>query len=120
MGVARGLQFRNSVTGGGTGAAKGFGHFFEGGRTAKASELAADALRQGFTAQKATAGPLKFIDGNGVVRLTLKQGSNRTPGSNFAHAEFRNAAGQRVDAFGSAVTRTSPGNHTPIDFDFLP
>lgn len=102
------------------GAAKGFGHFFEGGRAAKASELSADALRQGFTAPKATAGPLKFVDGNGVVRLTIKQGSSRPPGSSFAHAEFRNAAGQRVDALGNLVTRTSPGNHTPINFDLLP
>lgn len=33
------------------------------------------------------------------------------------HVEMRNAAGQRVDPFGNAVTRRSPGNHTPIEWD---
>jgi len=33
------------------------------------------------------------------------------------HVEIRNAAGQRIDPYGNTVTRRSPGNHTPIEWD---
>ena len=59
----------------------------------------------------------KYVDENGVNRLTIKQGSSRAPGSADPHAEFRDASGQRVDPAGNPVTRKSPGNHSEIDFD---
>jgi hypothetical protein len=30
---------------------------------------------------------------------------------------MRNAADHRIDPFGNLVTRKSPGNHTPIQWD---
>ena len=83
----------------------------------KASELIDFATRQGWTRSQTATGPIKFVDNNGVTRLTIKSGSPRAPGSNFPHVEVRNAAGQRVDPYGNAVTRRSPGNHTPIEWD---
>ena len=62
-------------------------------------------------------GPLKYVDENGIPRVTIKQGSSRAPGSSDQHVEFKDATGQRTDAFGNPVTRKSPDNHTPIDFD---
>jgi hypothetical protein len=101
----------------GRGAPKNLSDFFKAGRTAKASELAEWARAQGWTVRQTPTGPLKFVDEKGVVRVTLKSGSSRAPGSNFPHAEFRNAAGQRVNPSGNPVTRTSPDNHTPIQWD---
>lgn len=62
-------------------------------------------------------GPLKYVDKKGIIRLTLKQGSSRTPGSNQPHAELRNAKGIRIDPQGNPVTRRSLANHTFIDWD---
>ncbi|WP_241072541.1 hypothetical protein [Achromobacter xylosoxidans] len=100
--------------------AKGTGNvadLFSSGRTAKASELKRYAEGQGWKASQTEGGPLKYVDDNGVARLTIKQGSSRAPGSADPHVEFKNATGQRTDPFGNAVTRKSPDNHTPIDFD---
>jgi RHS repeat-associated protein len=120
--VARGLSnlFRRAWRGifGGAARAKTLDELFKTGRLAKASEIAEWAKAQGWTARQTPNGPLKFIDENGVVRVTLKSGSSRAPGSNFPHVELWNAAGQRVDPSGNAVTRTSPGNHTPIQWDW--
>lgn len=33
------------------------------------------------------------------------------------YVEFKDATGQRTDAFGNPITRKSPDNHTSIDFD---
>jgi hypothetical protein len=85
--------------------------------SAKASELVDFAGKQGWTRVQTATGPIKYVDENDVVRLTIKSGSPRAPGSNFPHVEVRNAAGQRVDSYGNAVTRRSPGNHTPIEWD---
>ena len=90
---------------------------FAGGRTPTASELSNWAAQQGWKPSQSATGPLKYTDANGIVRLTLKRGSSRAPGSGSPHAEFRNAAGQRVDRAGSPVDRRSPGNHTPIIYD---
>ena len=119
--IARGLSnlLRRAWRGifGGAARATTLDDLFKAGRLAKASEIAEWAKTQGWKARQTPNGPLKFIDENGVVRVTLKSGSSRAPGSNFPHVELRNTAGQRVDPSGNAVTRTSPGNHTPIQWD---
>jgi filamentous hemagglutinin len=94
----------------------GVGDLFEG-RTAKASELKTFAEQQGWEPSQSGNGPLKYVDENGVTRLTIKQGSSRAPGSDGPHVELRDASGQRIDPAGNPVSRNSPGNHTPIDFD---
>lgn len=96
---------------------KNFTDLFANGRTPKASELKAYAESQGWTPSQTPNGPLKYTDSNGVVRLTIKQGSSRAPGSANPHVEIRDANGQRTDPFGAPVTRKSTGNHTPIDWD---
>jgi hypothetical protein len=88
-----------------------------GGSPATASQLEDFGASQGWTRTQNPAGPIKYVDENGVTRLTIKSGSPRAPGSNFPHVEIRNAAGQRIDPYGNAVTRASPGNHTPITWD---
>lgn len=87
------------------------------GGAAKASDLVEFGTAQGWRRVQTATGPIKYVDANDVARLTIKRGSPRAPGSNFPHVELRNAAGQRVDPLGRAVTRRSPGNHTPIDWD---
>lgn len=87
------------------------------GGAGRASDIEKWALKQGWTRQQTDGGPPKFIDENGRVRVTIKKGSPRTPGSENPHVELRNAAGQRIDASGKPVTRNSPGNHTPIHWD---
>jgi hypothetical protein len=90
---------------------------FERGRTPKASELKKFAEEQGWKPTQTANGPLKYIDENGINRLTIKQGSSRAPGSSNPHMELRDASGQRIDPAGNPVNRKSPSNHTPIDFD---
>lgn len=85
--------------------------------SATASGLVNFAESQGWTRIQTATGPIKYVDENGVTRLTIKNGSPRAPGSNFPHVEMRNAAGQRVGPYGNAVMRRSPGNHTPITWD---
>lgn len=63
---------------------------------------------------------IKYTDDNGVTRMTIKEGSPRTPGSEHPHVEIRNPEGERTDPFGNSVTRKSPDNHTPIDWDLPP
>lgn len=87
------------------------------GRTPAASEIVAWAEAQGFSLTQTATGPMKFVDANGVVRVTVKRGSSRAPGSGNPHVELRDASGQRIDPMGNAVTRKSPGNHTPIEWD---
>ncbi|WP_153786570.1 DUF637 domain-containing protein [Pseudomonas sp. EMN2] len=99
------------------GRVKGVDKLFEAGRTPKASELRQYAENKGWKATQTDGGPLKYVDENGVPRVTIKQGSSRAPGSAGPHVEFKDATGQRIDAFGNPVTRKSPGNHTSIDFD---
>ena len=67
--------------------------------------------------RKQVRGPIKFLDENGISRLTIKRGSSRAPGSGNPHIEIRNVDGNRIDAFGNPVTRKSPANHTPIKWD---
>ena len=85
---------------------------------ATASQLDDFGAAQGWVRTQTATGPVKFVDENGVVRLTIKGGSDRAPGSALPHVEIRNASGQRVDSLGTPVTRKSPGNHTPITWDW--
>lgn len=73
--------------------------------------------QQGWHPTQTPNGPLKYIDKNGLTRLTLKQGTPRTPGSNHPHVELKNAKGSRIDLQGKLVNRKSIANHTPIDWD---
>ncbi|MGV9800591.1 WXG100-like domain-containing protein [Mycobacterium sp. NPDC003449] len=91
---------------------------FAAGRTPKASELDDYALSQGWTKTQTPGGPPKYLDDNGVVRMTIKEGSPRAPGSGQPHIEFRDGSGQRIDPFGNPVTRKSVDNHTPIEWDW--
>ena len=87
------------------------------GRLPAASEIASWAEAQGFTRTQTAKGPIKYVDKNGFVRITLKQGSPRSPGSHHPHVELRDANGRRIDPAGQVVSRKSPLNHTPIDWD---
>jgi filamentous hemagglutinin len=89
----------------------------ERGEIPKASDFKLWAELQGWQPTQTPKGPLKYVDENGVARLTLKQGSSRTPGSNYPHVELRMADRQRIDIWGNHVTRTSPGNHIRIQWD---
>ncbi|MNT76040.1 hypothetical protein D3C72_2149960 [compost metagenome] len=75
------------------------------------------AEAQGWKPTQTDGGPLKYIDENGIARVTIKQGSSRAPGSSDPHVELKSAIGQRTDAFGNPVARKSLGNHMPIDYD---
>lgn len=93
------------------------GQLTSGGR-ASASQLDEFGAAQGWARSQTATGPVKYTDANGVVRLTIKRGSPRAPGSGGPHVELRNADGYRVDPYGNLVTRKSPGNHTPIEWDW--
>ena len=88
-----------------------------GGEVPKASDFKLWAESKGWQPTQTASSPLKYVDENGVARLTLKQGSSRTPGSNYPHFELRMADRQRIDIWGNHVTRTSPGNHIRIQWD---
>ena len=83
----------------------------------KASDIKAKAESVGFKPTQSANGPLKMIDENDVARVTIKGGSQRAPGSAGSHVELKTSSGQRVNPAGNPVTRKSPENHTPIDFD---
>jgi hypothetical protein len=89
--------------------------FDEGVPAASTLEKWADA--QGWERVQSPTGPAKYIDENGVRRLTIKRGSPRTPGSEGPHVEIRNDAGKRIDPWGKRVTGHSAGNHTAIRWD---
>ena len=90
---------------------------FNGNTKPNASDLKKYAENQGWTYSRTENGPIKYTDENGVVRITIKQGSSRAPGSAAPHVELRNSSGQRIDPQGNPVTRKSTGNHTPINYD---
>jgi RHS repeat-associated protein len=92
------------------------GQLTRGGR-AKASQLVDFAESQGWKRVQSQSGPIKYVDENGVERIVIKKGSPRTPGSEDPHIAIRDASGQRVDPYGNPVSRRSPGNHTPIEWD---
>jgi hypothetical protein len=71
----------------------------------------------GWNWSKSTNGPLKFLDENNIVRMSIKRGSQRVPGSEGPHVELRNASGQRVDPSGGLVSKRSSGNHSSIVWD---
>lgn len=93
------------------------GDYFAGGETPTASDLEKYAEAQGWTKTQTENGPPKYVDENGVARMTLKEGSPRAPGSGAPHVELKDENGQRVDPNGNPVTRKSPGNHTPIKWE---
>ncbi len=84
---------------------------------ARASQLVDYGVARGWTHTQSLNGPIRFVDQNGVVRLTIKSGSARAIGSNFPHVELRNADGIRVDGFGQPVSRREILNHAPIVWD---
>ncbi|WP_431218257.1 T7SS effector LXG polymorphic toxin [Leifsonia xyli] len=92
---------------------------FSGGRTPKSSELRRFSEEQGWTLRQNPNGPPKYIDENGIPRVTIKSGSDRAEGSGFPHVEYKDASGQRFDPVtGNAVARKDPlGNHREIDID---
>jgi hypothetical protein len=92
------------------------GEMTRGGQ-GRASQLVDFARSQGWVRSQTSGGSMKFVDENAVQRLTLKSGSARTLGSEAPHVEIRNVNGQRVDPHGNPVTRKSPSNHLPIDWD---
>ncbi|PRX49004.1 hypothetical protein B0I33_10336 [Prauserella shujinwangii] len=94
------------------------GDYFKDGATPKASDLEKYAEAQGWTKKQSPNGPPKYVDENGVPRMTLKSGSDRAPGSGHPHVELKDANGQRIDPQGRPVTRRSVRNHTPIQWDW--
>ena len=82
-----------------------------------ASDLKKYAENQGWTYSRTENGPIKYIDENGIVRMTIKRGSSRALGSANPHVELRDLSGQRIDPQGNPVTRKSTGNHSPINYD---
>jgi hypothetical protein len=95
-------------------ASRSLSSFFAGGRIPTASSLAQWGRAQGWTAVRSRNGPLRFFDRNGTLRMEIKRGSPRTPGSESPHASFRNAHGERINPQGERVSRRSPDNHSPI------
>lgn len=93
---------------------------FKGGGTPRASDIARWAESKGWTRTQTPNGPVKYIDENGIPRVTIKQGSPRTPGSETPHVELRDPTGRRIDPSGNPVSRRSPANHSPIDWDWSP
>jgi hypothetical protein len=88
------------------------------GRLSKASEWKAWAEEQGWTVRQTENGPPKYYDENGQVRLQIKSGSARTPGSEAPHIELRDAEGRYIDPkTGDPVPRRSVENHSSIDWD---
>jgi len=114
---AGGIVARQAAKEGVDSVAKSADDIFKAGRTPKASELQKYAEGQGWKPTQTEGGPLKYVDENGIPRVTIKQGSSRAPGSGSPHVELKDASGQRIDPSGNPVTRKSPGNHTPIDYD---
>ena len=88
---------------------------YAGGRVATEAELRAYAEGEGWTLEQSATGPAKYVDENGVPRLTIKSGSSRTPGSEDPHIEVRDGTGQRTDPYGNPVNRRSPDNHYPYE-----
>jgi RHS repeat-associated protein len=91
---------------------------FNRGENVKATELIKFAEQEGWIRKQNENGPIKFIDENGVARLTIKEGSTRAPGSSSPHVEVRDANGKRIDpTTGQNTTRKGGGNHTEIEYD---
>jgi hypothetical protein len=65
------------------------GQVTSGGR-ATASQLDEFGAAQGWVRSQTATGPIKYTDANGVVRVTIKKGSPRAPGSGSPHVEMRN------------------------------
>ncbi|MGQ7816220.1 RHS repeat domain-containing protein [Metapseudomonas furukawaii] len=116
LGVGNVLR-RGYILAKGANTTENVANLFKAGRTAKASELRDFAKNQGWKSDQTDGGPLKFIDENGIARLTIKKGSPRAPGSSMPHVEFKDPSGQRTGPLGNPVTRKSAENHTKIDFD---
>jgi uncharacterized protein YukE len=90
---------------------------FRGAQVPKATDVGQWAERQGWKRSQTPTGPIKYFDEQGILRVTIKRGSPRTPGSEQPHVELRDAAGKRIDRHGNPAVRRSPDNHTPIEWD---
>lgn len=113
--VNKAFKASKAVTKGGRGQQVGSMIKTDGSTTASAIKSKAESV--GFKPTQTANGPLKMVDENGVARVTIKGGSQRAPGSAGPHVELKTSSGQRVNPGGNPVTRKSPENHTPIDFD---
>jgi len=91
---------------------------YSSGKVPRASQLDNLAESQGWTRSQTSSGPIKWTDQNGIVRLTIKEGSPRTIRSEGPHIELRDELGRRIDPYGNLVTRRSVENHSPIEWDF--
>jgi RHS repeat-associated protein len=96
---------------------KSLSYLFRNERLAKVSELMEYAISKGWKYIRNSNGPIKYIDENGKIRMTIKKGSLRTPGSEQPHVSFQNSEGKYIDIDGNVISRTSPSNHTPINYD---
>ena len=98
--------------------AKNMEQIFVAGEEVKASELVEFSKNQGWSKVQTENGPLQYVDENNIVRLNIKKGSARTPGSEEPHVEVRNATGDRINpATGEKVSKRSKENHTKIKYD---
>lgn len=87
-----------------------------GNRTPTREELQDYGRRQGWESRQTEGSPEKYYDADNNKRLTIKDGSARTPGSEGPHIEVQDRHGQRWDPYdGSDVSKRSPGNHRPFD-----
>ena len=86
-------------------------------KTPNASDLIKYAEKRGWNMSQSKNGPIKFKDKNGIERLIIKKGSPRTIGSEMPHVEIKNSQGKRIDPYGVSVSKKSPKNHTPINWD---
>jgi hypothetical protein len=87
-----------------------------GNRTPTREELQDYGRNQGWESRQTEGSPEKYYDVDDNKRLTIKDGSARTPGSEGPHIEAQDRHGQRWDPYdGSDVSKRSPGNHRPFD-----
>ncbi|MEK4297401.1 RHS repeat domain-containing protein [Paenibacillus sp. FSL R5-0914] len=113
MSVATAPLYASKPEAKGTGDVKNiFG--FDASKTMTATKLRDYAKSQGWTKTQTANGPEKWVDKNGVTRITIKGGTDRAPGSAGPHVEIKDSSGQRIDPMGNPVTRKSEDNHTPI------
>lgn len=122
LGVAPGKLLTGSLTNAAnlrnpTSQTLGITKYFKNGKVPKASEIEKYAKNQGWERVQTANGPIKYVDSNGIVRVTIKKGSVRAPGSGKPHVEIRSSQGKRIDPKGNPATRKGQGNHTEIEYD---
>lgn len=83
---------RSFLSNSGNLAAPGIDQLFQNGNTPNASTIRDLAESQGWTRVQNPNGSAKYADENGVIRIMIKGGSQRAPGSASPHVELRNSA----------------------------